>query len=296
MTAEASQPWTVGRLLHWTREHFQAKGIDSPRLSAELLLAHALGCKKIEVYTRFEQVPPPERVDRFRELVKQALNHAPISYLIGVKEFYSLNFVVTPDVLIPRPETETLVEQARSFCKSQAAESIDLLDIGTGSGCIAIAVAKFETRVMAVATDISPGAIAIAQQNVERHGLTERVRTAVADGPLIAAELRPPRGFDLVVSNPPYIAESALSGLPENIREFEPRVALACGDGLTLYRRMANEGGRLLRPAGRLLVEIGLGQTDAVAGIFGAAGGWRHVGTWLDLAGLDRVLGFERGP
>src|SRR5262245_40238915 len=156
MSQTANQPWTIGRLLSWTREHFEAKGVDDPRLSAELLLAEALGCKKIELYTRFEQEPKPDQLARFREFVRQATAHSPVSYLIGRKEFYSLEFAVTPDVLIPRPETETLVERALAFCKTLTSDVVNIFDMGTGSGCVAVAIAKFEPRARIVASDISP--------------------------------------------------------------------------------------------------------------------------------------------
>ena len=281
-------------MLNWTREHFAAKGVDNPRLSAELLLADALGCKKIELYTRFEYAPTESQLATFRSHVQKAAAHAPIPYLIGRKEFFSLDLIVTPDVLIPRPETETLVECALAFSKTLPTDELHLLDLGTGSGAIAIAIAKYQGKARIVASDISEAALAIARQNIEKHGVADRVCTLQADGPALPAEAVPEGGFDVVVSNPPYIAEDLLSELSPNVREYEPRVALAAGDGLVMYRRLAAEGVGLLRPGGRCYVEIGLGQAAPVKDLFASAQGWKFVGVWPDLAGLDRVLGFER--
>lgn len=286
--------WTVGRLLNWTREHFEAKGIDAPRLAAELLLAEAMGCRKIELYTRFEQAPPAPQVARFRELVVKAANHEPISYLLGRREFFSLEFTVTPDVLIPRPETETLVERGLAYCKPLTTEHIHVWDMGTGSGCIAVSIARFEPRARVVASDISEAALAVAQTNAQRHGVSERLTFVAADGPSLPAVAVPPEKFDLLLSNPPYIREDAVSDLPLNIRNYEPHVALASGDGLTFYRRLAAEAGELLSAGGRCMVEFGMGQSASIAEIFGAQAGWSHVGSWKDMAGLDRVIGFER--
>jgi len=294
MSNASGQPWTVGRLLNWTREHFQARGLDHPRLSAELLLAHAMNCRKIELYTRFEQVPPPEQVARFRELVLKAADQAPISYLIGHKEFFSLDFEVTPDVLIPRPETEALVEQALAFCKTLADERIEVLDVGTGSGCIAVAIARYEPRAHVLAADISPAAIEVARRNITKHGLTERIRTTVGDALDLPAHITPADGFHLIVSNPPYIAEADLAGLPKNVRDYEPRLALVSGEGLAMYQRLAQQAHGKLRSGGRIYVEIGQGQARQVISIFTQSGRYRHVGTWPDMAGIERVIGFER--
>jgi release factor glutamine methyltransferase len=290
----SAAPWTVARLLNWTREHFEARGVDPPRLSAELLLAEALRCMKIELYTRFESAPTPDQIARFRELVKRAAAHEPIAYLLGRREFFSLTFQVTPDVLIPRPETETLVERAMAHAKQLRDEAIGILDLGTGSGCIAVCLAKFEPRARVVATDVSEAALAVAKDNVARHVCADRVRLLAADGLALPPDAVPPGGFHLIVSNPPYIAEAAVDSLPMNIRDYEPRVALAAGDGLAFYRRIAADGAALLRDAGRCYVEIGLGQAEAVAELFRQAGRFKHVGTYPDLAGLDRVLAFER--
>lgn len=286
--------WSVGRLLQWTREHFTAKQLDQPRLCAELLLAEALQCQKIELYTRFEHAPDAAQLTRYRELVKRAAAQEPIAYLLGRREFFSLMFAVTPDVLIPRPETETLVERALAHCKTLAAERIEILDMGSGSGCIAVSVARYQPRAHVLATDVSAAAVAVVAENAARHGVADRVIGLAADGLSIPAERVPAGGFDLILSNPPYIAESAVAGLPRNILDFEPRIALAAGDGLDFYRMLASGAPALVRPGGRCMVEIGVGQAAEVLRLFTAEARFTHAGTYRDMAGLERVMAFER--
>lgn len=292
MTQATTPDWTVGRLLDWTRGFLAEKRIDEPRLSAELLLAHALACRKIDLYTRFEQRPAPPQVAAFRELVRRAAAQEPIAYLVGHKEFYSIDLLVSPAVLIPRPETELLVEAAVMHCRAAGHERCDVLDLGTGSGCVAIAVARLVPGAAVVATDVSPDALDVARRNVERLALAERVRLAVADGPDLPAELRPAAGFDLILCNPPYIAEPHRAALPANVRDYEPALALFGGaDGLSLIRRLAAGAGALLAPSGRLLLEVADGQADAVAALFTETG-WRHERTTPDAAGIPRMLAF----
>ncbi len=291
MSATAAQPWTIGRLLDWTREHLRSRQVADPRLSAELLLASALGCRKIDLYARFESVPAAEQVDRFRALVRRAAEHAPIAYLTGMREFHGLEFEVTPAVLIPRPETEVLVEQTVTFCRGREQRPYEILDLGTGSGCVAVAIARLLQAARVLATDSSGEALAVARRNVARHGLTERVTLLEADGPEGAP--RPAGGFDVLVSNPPYIAEAEMASLPACVRDYEPRTALAGGaDGLDLIRRIAARGRGLLAAEGRAFIEIAAGQEQRAAAVF-AAEGWRHLGTMRDGAGIPRTLALE---
>ncbi len=289
-------PWTIGRLLAWTKEYLVQSGVDEPRLAAELLLAHALGCRKIELYTRFEAVPGDEQLARYRELVKSAAQHTPIAYLVGQREFYSMTFDVTPDVLIPRPETETLVERVIEHARSRGPEkTLTLLDLGTGSGCIVLAVLKQLPSAIAVATDVSEAALAIARQNAKRHGLAERVTFVMADRLSLPAGAVPDGGFDVLVSNPPYVADRDFVTLAPAVRNHEPRTALVAGpDGLAFYRSIAQQARPLLAEAGAVFVEIGVGQSDAVASIFGEAGRFDSIGAWRDsVSGHVRVLGFQ---
>ncbi|RIK62998.1 MAG: peptide chain release factor N(5)-glutamine methyltransferase [Planctomycetota bacterium] len=285
------QEWTIGRLLAWTRGFFDSHGVDDARLSAEILLAHALGCPRIQLYARFEEVPPEDKRAVFRELVRAAGDHKPIAYLVGHKEFYSLDFLVTPDVLIPRPETELLVERTIDACRATDSDRHDILDVGAGSGCIAIAVARRVKSAHVVACDLSDAALAVAQKNVDKHGVADRVRLVHADLLDLPAGAAPDSGFDIVVSNPPYVAEADRESLPENVRKHEPAVALFAGqDGLSMYRRIARDVRARLKPGGILLLEVGQNQADAVTTLFETDAGLSLRGRYKDLAGIDRAL------
>lgn len=285
--------WTIGKLLNWTRDYLESKAVDEPRLAAELLLSCAMGCRKIELYTRFEQVPAAPQVDAFRALVQEAAQHKPIAYLVGRKEFYSLEFEVSPAVLIPRPETESIVERAVSLAKAAGRDPFHVLDVGTGSGCIAVAIARFAPAARVTATDVSADALAVAQRNVTRHGMDERVRLVQADGLAFAEPVRPDGGFDLLVANPPYIADGLRETLAANVRDYEPAVALFGGaDGLDLMRRLAADGPSLLRRGATALIEIASGMDNASADVFTSAG-WTHRETIKDAAGIPRVLVLE---
>jgi len=296
-TEPAADPtaWTIGRLLSWTADYLGRQGVAEARLATEVLLAHAASCARIELYTRFEEVPDAEVVTKFRASVKRAAAHEPIAYLVGRKEFFSLSFTVTPDVLIPRPETETLVECVIDHCRAAGKEEPQLLDLGTGSGCIAIAVLSQLPRARAVATDVSEAALAIARANAQRHGVADRVTFVCADRLDLPTELIADGGFDVVMSNPPYVAADSMSGLDANVRDYEPHVALTDGaDGLSLYRDVAGGGSRMIQPDGIVVFEIAAGQGDEVRGIFESAG-WRHRATKKDrVEGHDRVLVFAQ--
>lgn len=291
--AHTSESWTIGRLLTWTRSHFDARGIDDSRLCAELLLAKALGCRRIELYARFEEVPADEKRAVFRELVRGAAAHQPIAYLIGMREFYSLEFEVTPDVLIPRPETELLVERALAWLKTHSADRHDLLDLGTGSGCLAVTLCRRLPSAHAVAVDISEEALAVARRNAARHGVGDRITFVNADMLDIPDGVIPASGFDVVVSNPPYIAEGERDKLPENVRQYEPAAALFAGpDGLAAYRKIAQKVKGVLKPEGVLIVEVGMGQAGAVEQILSEDGGLLPAGRFRDLAGIERAVEF----
>ena len=288
-------PWTVARLLQWTQQYLTRQGVDEARLASEVLLAHALDCKRIELYTRFDSVPEPDRRATFRELVNAAADHTPVAYLVGCKEFFSLTFEVTPAVLIPRPETEALVVRALKLCEERGLERPQLLDVGTGSGCIAVALVKHIPAARAVATDISPEALLVARRNAERHGVADRIDFAQADRLDLPPDLVPDGGCDLLVSNPPYVAQDEMAVLPENVRAHEPGVALTEeGDGLSFYRAFAEAGPVILRAGGSILVEIGYGKGKRVSEIFGGCSRFAHVGTWRDPGDPhDRVMEFR---
>ncbi|MFH0980778.1 MAG: peptide chain release factor N(5)-glutamine methyltransferase [Planctomycetota bacterium] len=288
-------PWTVGRLLQWTQQYLAQRGVDEARLATEVLLSHALNCRKIELYTRFESVPAADRRAVFRELVLAAADHTPVAYLVGYKEFFSLTFEVTPAVLIPRPETEALVMRALQLCEDRNLEQPRFLDVGTGSGCIVVTLLKHLPSGQAVATDIFPGALEVARRNATRHGVADRVAFVEVDRLELPAKRIPDGGFDLMVSNPPYVAADEMATLPQNIRAHEPAMALTeGGDGLSFYRVFAQAGPALLRAGGAILVEIGYGKGPAVVDIFGRSGRFAYVGAWRDPTDPhDRVMEFR---
>lgn len=384
-----SGPWTVSRLLAWTRDYFGRQGVESPRLCAELLLAHAMGCPRIRLYTQYEAVPGPDVLERYREAVKAAAAGTPIAYLTGVKEFFSLEFEVTPDVLIPRPETEILVErtirllrdseagghaapgaeaaggqvalgaehaagaqvapgagdaaaaeettgaEGTAGVQAPAGESARLsgrntthriLDLGTGSGCIAVALAKNLPDAALFASDISEAAVNVARRNAARHGVAERIEFRVGDlfapweatreGPAEAnVSLQRERGptddtgaarpgsatarpgsalFDVIVSNPPYVATAPGTPVAENVRKYEPHAALFAGpDGLDVIRRIIAEAPRWLAPNGHLLMEMAFDQAHKVCGLLNSSH-WQHVTTYRDAAGYERVVHARR--
>lgn len=285
----ASEAWTVRRLLAWTEDFLRKKGVEAARLEAQILLAHALGCPKIDLYVRHDEEPPEEKRTAFREMIRQRAEGMPVAYLVGYREFYSLPFGVTPAVLIPRPETETLVMVALKLLDPLPNPRV--LDLGTGSGCIAVTLAARQKTAQVVAVDVSPDALAVASGNAARHGVADRVTFRQGDlfGP-VAGE-----AFDLVVSNPPYIAQSEFPALDHGVRDFEPRAALDGGpDGLAVYRRLAADVGLFLKPGGTVLVEIGATQAEAVRDLFGAQ---LEVGkTFPDGAGRPRVVAARRRP
>lgn len=261
-----------------------ARGIASARLEAEVLLADALGTDRARVYLERSRVLAAALRERFAELVRRRADREPFQHLRGVQEFYSREFRVDSRVLIPRADTETLVERAIEALGAREAPRI--VDVGTGSGVIAITLALELPRARAVAMDFCAAAIEVARENARRLGALDRVELRCGD------LLEPVRGerFDLVVSNPPYVRSGDIAGLAVEVRDHEPRLALDGGpDGLAFYRRLAGTAPRVLSPAGSLLVEIGFGQAAAVVEIFAAAG-FPSVEVFRDLAGVERVV------
>lgn len=273
--------WTIGKLLKSTTDHLRTNGVDEPRLSAEILLAEVMKCARILLYARFDDPCSVEQLDQYRELVRAAAKQTPIAYLVGRKEFYSLDFRVSRDVLIPRPETECLVEHAVELAKKHEGDRFDVLDLGTGSGCVIVTVAVQFAGMHGVGTDVSEAALAVARGNASRHEVSERISFAVADRLALPEEIVPGDGFDLIVSNPPYVAQDDMAGLPPNVRDHEPHIALTPGgDGLGFYRDIADHGHRFLKAGGNVLVEIGAGQGLDVISIFRSSGRFGHGGTY----------------
>ncbi len=288
--------WTVGRLLNWTADYFARKGVDEPRLSTEVLLAHAMGCRRIDLYARFDQPLTGDPLAKFRSLVTRAADHEPFAYLVGEKEFYALAFHVSPAVLIPRPETETLVESAIDLCTSSSLDAPRILDLGTGSGCIAVALATQIPTARIVATDVSTEALAVARSNAERHGVLDRVHCVEVDRLDLPGGVVPDGGFDIIISNPPYVASSEMATLDETVRAFEPGLALTDGaDGLSFYRCLAEGAANIVRAAGYVLLEVADGQASAVVEVMLTGSGLAHVRTIRDrVTRRERVAVFVR--
>ena len=289
--------WTVGKVLSWTCDFLARHELEEARLASEILLAHSLGCRRIDLYTRFEEVLLAPQRAAMRELVGRAAQHEPIAYLVGQKEFFSLTFSVTPAVLIPRPETETLVAQVIEYCRARALAAPRLLELGTGSGCVAVAVLRHLPEAHVVATDIDPAALEVARRNAERHGVESRLTLLEADRLALPAEDRPAKEFDVVMSNPPYVAARDFAALASNVRDYEPRRALTDeADGLSFYVALAAEAPKLLAPGGAVFVEIAAGQAGAVTALMHRPPHLSWRATIRDtVLGHERVLHFEQG-
>lgn len=342
MTQPDTQTWTILRLLEWTRDFLARKGVEEPRLAAEILLAHSLDAQRIQLYTRFDQPVAGEPLAKFRDLVRRAADQEPIAYLVGHREFFSLPMKVTPDVLIPRPETETLVEAAIAHARRRVAPpetwqppepaevdepedptngdshawqgddaespaepaapslppirpkpqaelrfpGLRVLDMGTGSGCIAVALARHLPGATVIATDISSAALEIARENAAANG----VQIDFREGPLldpVAGEA----AFDYICSNPPYVRSDELADLPANVRNYEPHTALVAGDdGLEVIRPLVAAAPDMLAPGGLLLIEVGYTQGSAVADLMAENAALDNVRTLRDTLGHERVV------
>jgi release factor glutamine methyltransferase len=275
----SGEDWKLMDLVRWTADFFKKHDVPSPRLDAEVLLAHVLDMERMDLYRAFDQPVAEADRARFRELVRRrAKERCPVAYLTGVREFWSMPFRVTPDVLIPRPETETLVRVVADLKPRRVAE------LGVGSGCISAAIARELPDVEIIAVDCSAAALEVARQNLASLGFADRVRLVETSG---LAALDGP--FDLIVSNPPYVEAGVIDGLAPELRH-EPRIALDGGpDGLHAVRCLCAEAPALLERPGWLALEIGFGQADAVQELLRAAGA-AEVQVFPDLAGIPRVV------
>lgn len=292
MESSREDVWTVRRLLEWTSGFFARKQVDSPRLCAELLLAHVLRVGRIQLYVKHDQELSPLELGAFRDLVKRAGEHEPVQYLTGTAHFFGMELAVTPAVLIPRADTETLVEAVLRHLKlatdTGVEQALRLADLCTGSGAIALALARHLPNARVIATDISEAAAEVARANAQRLGLDDQVEVRVGE---LVAPLAGEAPVHVITANPPYIPTGELARLDRNVREFEPRLALDGGaDGLDFHRRLLAEAPDHLMPAGRLFVEMQFDQAAALRDLAEASGRWRDVQTLRDFAGHDRVL------
>lgn len=282
----AGDVWTVRRILDWTIPHLKSFGSESPRLDAEILLAHARACPRIQLYTNYDQPLTDTQRATMRNLVKRRAAAEPVAYLVGHREFFGLDFRVTKDILIPRPDTETLVVDAIEALKPLAVPRV--LDVGTGSGCIAISLAVNCPNAEVTAIDLSEPALRIAKENAEKHKVSGQIRWIHGD---LFQSLQTGEQFDLIASNPPYIASAEIETLSADVRLYEPRSALDGGqDGLDVIRRLIAEAPPHLVLKGKLLIEISDEQADAVTQLLASNGSYDDIAVLKDLAKQPRVV------
>lgn len=287
MVSEA-KVWTVGGVLQWTQRYLADKGIDNPRLDAEVLLAHVLKTDRLHLYVDFHKPLQAGELEIYRALIKQRAQRIPVAYITGNKEFMGFSFMVTPAVLIPRPDTEILVETVIRYATAQDAPVI--IDVGTGSGAIIVSLLKLLPAARGIALDISAQALAVARENACRHEVAARLE--FMEGDLLQPVQR--RQADFIAANPPYIPAGDLAGLEPEVRK-EPRLALSPGtDGLFCYRRLVRESLPVLRPQGRLVCEVGIGQAAPVAQLMRDTQGYDEIEIIEDYGGIDRVVAGRR--
>ncbi|HEG44097.1 MAG TPA: peptide chain release factor N(5)-glutamine methyltransferase [Phycisphaerales bacterium] len=284
------ETWTIQKLLNWITDYFEKNEIDAPRLSAEMLMAHVLKLSRIELYTNFNAPVKKPQLDTLHTLVKRAGASEPLAYMIGRTEFYSLEIKVTSDCLIPRPETELLVERAIEFLRQRQGRQY-ACDLCTGSGCIAVAVAKGTKDTQIIATDICDAALAVAAENVAKHQLDHSIQLLCGDlfAPVIEGldETR----FDLIASNPPYVSTSEYETLEKNVKDYEPEKALHAGShGLDTIKRIIEQAPQHLKPDAALMLEIGYTQADAVVKLLEQTGEFTDINVEKDHAKNDRLI------
>lgn len=277
--------WTLVDLLKTTADYLQNKGVDNPRLDAERLLSHLLEMDRVHLYLNFDRPMEAAELDAYRALVKRRAAREPLQYILGETEFWSLPMTVNPSVLIPRADTEVLVEEAIA----RLSDTASLLDAGAGSGAIGIALAHEKPGIDVTALDLSPAALKVVQCNAQRNDVAERV--SLLEGDLCRL---PAQRWDMIVSNPPYVPEDTYPTLMPEVRDFEPSLAVTiAGDGLACYRALATQAETALNPGGWLLVEVGVDQAKAVLQLFEQAG-LTECFSRADYGGIERVVGGRR--
>ena len=277
--------WTPLKILAWTRDYLTVKGVENARLEAEWMLCAATGLDRVGLYMNFDRPLNDQELATFRGMVSRRARREPLQHILGTQEFYGMDFEVSADVLIPRYDTEILVNEALT----RMPEATSVLDIGTGSGCIAIALARNLPKAKVTAVDISAAALAVAERNAVRNCVKIRF--------LLGSLLEPVSGqsFDLIVSNPPYIPTADIDKLEPEVRSGDPYGALDGGpDGLDFYRRLIPAASESLTPDGWLLVELGMGQAADVAAIFKNTGSYESPVTINDNAQIERVVGAKK--
>ena len=287
--ASSGDDWTIIKLLEWTTSYFASRAIESPRAGAEILLAHVLNLKRVDLYLRYDQPLMQTELERFKTMIRRRVRREPVAYITGCREFWSMNLTVSGDVLIPRPETECLVEQALAELSTEdTTEPLHILELGTGSGAIILALASSLRRSVCFVSDVSERSLQVARENAHRHGLDGRIHFFCGDW---TRPLRFKGIFDVIVSNPPYIPTAKIKTLEPEIHLYEPLRALDGGDdGLASIRQLITQAHRFLRPGGRLLLEIGHDQQEAIRHIAVTAGQYEDPLFTKDYAGYIRVV------
>jgi release factor glutamine methyltransferase len=288
-----NQAWTTRRLLAWTAQHLARKKVDSPRLATEMLLAHVLGVDRLKLYMDPDRPANELELATFRGLVERAVNHEPVDYLVAKSPFFSMMLTVNPDVLIPRPSTETLIEHVIQHARrTPGFNSPTLADVGTGSGAIAIALARHIPNSRVIATDISDKALDVARENALAHGVADRIEFRQGDmlEPIAHERLR------YLVSNPPYISDAEWRDVPPNVKDYEPPSALRGGaDGLRYLRELIEKSRPLVDSPGQLVLEASSSQKQALLKLTASAGGWDNAHVLADHEHLPRVLVCDAG-
>ncbi len=285
-----AESWTIGRLIAWTTDFLRRSGSESPRLEAEILLAHALRWPRVKLYMNINEEVGASGRTAFRNLVRGRSEGVPVAYLVGHKEFYSLDFEVSPAVLIPRSDTETLVMAFLELAKPVADPLC--VDVGTGSGCVPVACAAHHPTARFVAIDISEPAAEVARRNVAKHALAERIEVRVGN---LLEPLKPEESPDIILSNPPYVPSTEIPKLERNVRDYEPHSALDGGpDGLDIVRSLVDQAAAKLKSGGKLLIEIGFDQGESVRSMYLEDSNWKSVELRKDLGGIPRVIVMSR--
>lgn len=291
-TADAVEVWTVKKVLDWTIGYLKQHGSESARLDAEILLAHARGCQRIQLYTQYDAPLEPEERATMRDLVRRRATLEPVAYLVGFREFFGLDFEVELGVLIPRPDTESLVVTALEVLKELSLPSV--LDICTGTGCVPIAIASNCETATLTAIELDNHVHQIAQRNIVKHDLTNRISLLQGD---LFNPLSSDATFDMITANPPYVTDQEMDTLQPDVRLHEPQLALRGGaDGLDIVRRLIAESPPWLTDGGTLLLEIGDQQSDAVTQLFADANMYEPAQIVKDLGGHSRVVWARKKP
>lgn len=284
--------WTIGKILKWTEEYFQKYNIENPRLDAEVLLGYVLNKERIFLYVHFDQPLDSEELAKFKECIKKRAMKMPVAYITGVREFMGLDFKVTEATLIPRPDTEILVETAMErlgkIAGNEAGTGKCFADLGTGSGAICLSILNYMKEIEAVTVDISPKAIAVAKENAEKFAVSDRIEFLEGD---FLKPLENKGKFTAILSNPPYIPKQDILGLESDVKDFEPIGALDGGiDGLDFYRQLLVKSANYIEDGGFLAIEIGINQSQAILEMAKRNLMWGKVEVIKDLAGIDRCV------